>query len=145
MKMPFRLDYKYERRRERLRRQERRKEAIRLCPTPGCYGFGNKRNNRFWHYSQHSCPLKDGNLINVRIGYKSKDSKVVNVPIDSFETPVFDDKDKIWHYFIIIGGEGSAELKVYKNSHNIDQQVIKGEIISEQVLKQESAQELSTK
>ena len=65
-----RLDYSHFRRKRRLREIEKFGESKHFCPTPGCYDSDNNRIKYKWHYTRHSCPLNDANIMRVTIGQK---------------------------------------------------------------------------
>jgi len=123
---------------------------VMSCPTDGCYGWGNTNGHHLWHYSQHSCPLSDGNVMTVRIGNKDKlnHKKPIKLSLDSPQIPESVGTQDVWHYFLIMKGEGSAEVKVFRNNdqnieeNNEKQTLISGQLIDQNVLESEVSQEM---
>jgi hypothetical protein len=129
---------------------KRRSKPMMSCPTDGCYGWGNTNGQHLWHYSQHSCPLSDGNVMTVRIGNKDKlnHKKPIKLSLDSPQIPESVGTQDVWHYFLIMKGEGSAEVKVFRNNdqnieeNNEKQTLISGQLIDQNVLESEVSQEM---
>jgi hypothetical protein len=143
--MPFLLDYRH----YRKKKMKRRSKPMMSCPTEGCYGWGNTNSDHLWHYSQQSCPLSDGNVMTVRIGNKDKlnHKKAIKLSLDSPQIPQSVDSQQVWHYFLIMKGEGSAQLKVFRNKDiNNDQKqvLISGQLIDQNVLESQISQEIDS-
>ncbi len=155
--MPFLLDYRH----YRKKKMKKRSKPMMSCPTDGCYGWGNTNGHHLWHYSQHSCPLSDGNVMTVRIGNKNKlnHKKPIQLSLDSPQIPESVDSQEVWHYFLIMKGEGSAEVKVFRNKdlnndqkieennqkqyqNNQKQLIISGQLIDQKVLESQISQEM---